>query len=68
MTKSDHSLKYKQAFRKYSHSLGPDSLAYLEEIVVKYAIPDDEVEASIEFIAKEYNRQDGMYICCTPDT
>ena len=48
-----------QAFRKYGHSLGPEALEYLEDIVDRHEIPDDEVEGSIEFFAKEYNKQDG---------
>jgi hypothetical protein len=52
-------LTSEQAFRKYSHSLGPDVLPFLENIINKHGIPDEEVESSIEFIAKEYNKQDG---------
>ncbi|KAI0058985.1 DNA polymerase epsilon, subunit B [Artomyces pyxidatus] len=45
-------------FRKYSHSLGPDELDFLESILDQHDIPDDDVELSIELIAKEYNKQD----------
>jgi hypothetical protein len=48
-------------FRKYSHSLGPDELEYLEEVLKKHDISDEDVEMSIELIAKEYNKQDGLY-------
>ena len=48
-----------QVFRKYSHSLGPESLEFLEDILDRHETPDDEVEFSIEWIAKEYNKQDG---------
>ncbi|KAH9844250.1 epsilon DNA polymerase [Rhodofomes roseus] len=47
-----------KVFRKYSHSLGPESLEFLEEILDRHEIPDEEVEFSIEWIAKEYNKQD----------
>ncbi|KAF8273172.1 hypothetical protein EI94DRAFT_55591 [Lactarius quietus] len=49
-----------RVFRKYSHSLGPDELEYLEEVLKQHDIPDEDVEMSIELIAKEYNKQDGL--------
>jgi hypothetical protein len=48
-----------QVFRKYSHSLGPDELEYLEDVLERHDISDEDVETSIELIAKEYNKQDG---------
>jgi DNA polymerase epsilon subunit 2 len=48
-----------QVFRKYSHSLGPDALEFLEDILEKHHIADEDVEYSVELIAKEYNKQDG---------
>jgi len=48
-----------QVFRKYSHSLGPDELEYLEGILKEHDIADEDVEMSVELIAKEYNKQDG---------
>jgi DNA polymerase epsilon subunit 2 len=51
-----------QVFRKYSHSLGPDELEYLEDILKNHDISDDDVEMSIELIAKEYNKQDGSVV------
>jgi DNA polymerase epsilon subunit 2 len=48
-----------RVFRKYSHSLGPDELEYLDEILKEHDISDEDVEMSIELIAKEYNKQDG---------
>lgn len=47
-----------KVFRKYSHSLGPDALQFLEEILEKHDIADNDVEFSIETIAREYNKQD----------
>lgn len=47
-----------KVFRKYSHSLGPDALQLLEEILERHDIADNEVEFSIETIAREYNKQD----------
>ncbi|KAI0081719.1 epsilon DNA polymerase [Panus rudis PR-1116 ss-1] len=47
-----------KVFRKYSHSLGPEALEYLEDILDSHEIPDEDVEFSIEWIAKEYNKQD----------
>ena len=46
-------------FRKYSHSLGPEELEYLDEIIKEHDISDEDVEMSVELIAKEYNKQDG---------
>jgi|SRR6266403_3653003 len=48
-----------RVFRKYSHSLGPEELEYLNEILKEHDISDEDVERSIELIAKEYNKQDG---------
>jgi DNA polymerase epsilon subunit 2 len=53
-----------QVFRKYSHSLGPDELEYLEGILKEHDIADEDVEMSIELIAKEYNKQDGSFLGC----
>lgn len=47
-----------KVFRKYSHSLGPDALQFLEEILERHDIADNEVDFSIETIAREYNKQD----------
>jgi len=52
-----------QVFRKYSHSLGPDELEYLEDVLKRHDISDEDVETSIELIAKEYNKQDGSSLC-----
>jgi hypothetical protein len=51
-----------RVFRKYSHSLGPKELEYLDEILKEHDISDEDVEMSIELIAKEYNKQDGSFI------
>lgn len=48
-----------QVFRKYSHALGPDALEFLEGILDKHEIRDEDAEYSIDLIAKEYNKQDG---------
>ncbi|KAF9247304.1 DNA polymerase epsilon, subunit B [Melanogaster broomeanus] len=47
-----------KVFRKYSHSLGPEALQFLEEVLDRHEIADEEVEFSIETIAREYNKQD----------
>ncbi|KAI0921834.1 hypothetical protein AcV5_000679 [Taiwanofungus camphoratus] len=47
-----------KVFRKYSHSLGPEALDFLEEILDRHEIADDDVEFSIEWVAKEYTKQD----------
>lgn len=47
-----------KVFRKYSHSLGPDALQFLEEILERHDVADNEVDFSIETIAREYNKQD----------
>lgn len=51
-----------RVFRKYSHSLGPEELEYLDEILKEHDITDEDVEMSIELIAKEYNKQDGSFV------
>ncbi|GJE84193.1 epsilon DNA polymerase [Phanerochaete sordida] len=47
-----------KVFRKYSHSLGPEALEFIEEVLERHEIPDDQVEQAVEWIAKEYNKQD----------
>ncbi|EGO01867.1 hypothetical protein SERLA73DRAFT_177419 [Serpula lacrymans var. lacrymans S7.3] len=47
-----------KVFRKYSHSLGPEALDFLEHILTEHEIDDDDIEMSVETIAKEYNKQD----------
>ena len=49
-----------QVFRKYSHSLSPDVVEYLENILDAHDVQDEDVESSIELIAVQYNRQDGQ--------
>ena len=48
-----------KVFRKFSNSLGPDALAFLESVLDQHDISDEDVETSIELIAKEYNKEDG---------
>ena len=48
-------------FRKFSNSLGPDALALVEEILNHHEIEGDDVESSLETLAKEYNKQDGAF-------
>ncbi|KAF8138420.1 DNA polymerase epsilon, subunit B [Boletus edulis] len=47
-----------KVFRKYSHSLGPEALQFLEEVLDRHEIANEEIEFSIETIAREYNKQD----------
>ncbi|KZV71534.1 epsilon DNA polymerase [Peniophora sp. CONT] len=47
-----------RVFRKYSHSLGPDEITFLENVLDEYGIADEDAEYSVELVAKEYNRQD----------
>ncbi|KAI0347310.1 epsilon DNA polymerase [Trametopsis cervina] len=47
-----------KVFRKYSHSLGPEALEFLEDILNRHDVADEDVEYSVEWIAKEYNMQD----------
>ena len=59
-------------FRKFSNSLGPDALELVEEILNHHEIEDDDVESSLETLAKEYNKQDGtfkvlFFLFCYPD-
>jgi hypothetical protein len=48
-----------QVFRKFSNSLGPDALQVIEGILEQHDIADVDIEASLETLAKEYNKQDG---------
>ncbi|KAJ7068371.1 DNA polymerase alpha/epsilon subunit B-domain-containing protein [Mycena amicta] len=47
-----------KVFRKYSNSLGPDALELLEKILDTHEIEDNDVESSIDTLAREYNKQD----------
>jgi len=49
-------------FRKFSNSLGPDTLQFIEQILDTHEIEDIDVESSLETLAKEYNKQDGWII------
>ena len=51
-----------RVFRKYSHSLGPEELEYLDQVLKGHDISDEDVEISIELLAKEYNKQDGSSV------
>lgn len=47
-----------KVFRKFSNSLGPDTLQFIEQILDTHEIEDTDVESSLETLAKEYNKQD----------
>ncbi|KIP10726.1 hypothetical protein PHLGIDRAFT_22162 [Phlebiopsis gigantea 11061_1 CR5-6] len=47
-----------KVFRKYSHSLGPEALEFIEDVLERHDIPDEQVEQAVEWVAKEYNKQD----------
>ncbi|KAH9943488.1 epsilon DNA polymerase [Epithele typhae] len=47
-----------KVFRKYGHSLGPESLEFLEDVLDRHEIALEDVEFSVEWLAKEYNKQD----------
>ncbi|EJD01129.1 epsilon DNA polymerase [Fomitiporia mediterranea MF3/22] len=49
-----------KGFRKYSHALGPEALQFVEDICIDAGLEDDldEVEVTVERMAKEYNQQD----------
>jgi DNA polymerase epsilon subunit 2 len=51
-----------RVFLKYSHSLGPEELEYLDEILKEHDICDEDVEMSMELLAKEYNKRDGASV------
>lgn len=53
-----------QVFRKFSNSLGPDALQFLEAVLDENEIVDEEIETSIEVLAKEYNKEDGACHDC----
>jgi DNA polymerase epsilon subunit 2 len=46
-------------FRKYSFSVGPDVVELLEDILNRHEISDEDLESSLETLAKEYTKQDG---------
>jgi DNA polymerase epsilon subunit 2 len=48
-----------QVFRKFSNSLSPEALEFVENILVENEIQDINAESSVEVLAKEYNKQDG---------
>ncbi|PFH52811.1 hypothetical protein AMATHDRAFT_56291 [Amanita thiersii Skay4041] len=47
-----------KVFRKFSNSLGPDALELVEGILAEYEIQDENIEATLEALVKEYNKQD----------
>ncbi|KAF8663414.1 hypothetical protein AX16_000986 [Volvariella volvacea WC 439] len=47
-----------KVFRKYSYSLSPDVIQFLEEILIEHEIEDADIEYSLETLAKEYSKQD----------
>ncbi|KAF9057656.1 epsilon DNA polymerase [Panaeolus papilionaceus] len=47
-----------KVFRKFSNSLGPDALETIERILDEHEIADEDIESSLETLAKEYNKQD----------
>ncbi|THV08446.1 DNA polymerase epsilon, subunit B [Dendrothele bispora CBS 962.96] len=47
-----------KVFRKYSNSLGPDALDLVEQILDLHEIAEEDVESSVEALAKDYNKQD----------
>ncbi|CAA7259855.1 unnamed protein product [Cyclocybe aegerita] len=47
-----------KVFRKFSNSLGPETITIIEKILDDSEIDDADVESSIEMLAKEYNKQD----------
>ena len=56
-----------QVFRKFSNSLGPDTLQFIDKILDTHEIEDIDVESSLETLAKEYNKQDGWIILISLD-
>lgn len=53
-----------QVFRDYGHALAPDGIAFIEDILDKHEIPDDDIETSTNWIARECSKQDGA--TCVP--
>jgi DNA polymerase epsilon subunit 2 len=45
--------------RKYQLSLKPEAIAYLEAVLDEHEIEDDQLQDAIEYVAKEYMKQDG---------
>ena len=40
--------------------MGPESIEFIEEVLDRHDIADEDIEFSTEWIAKEYSRQDGQ--------
>jgi DNA polymerase epsilon subunit 2 len=55
-------ISFTQVFRKYSFSVGPKVVQLLEEILDRHDILDEDVESSLETLAKEYTKQEGAYL------
>ena len=49
-------------FAKYKNTLGPQVISFIEDLLDRHGIEDTEVASSVEHLAREYNRQDGMLI------
>ncbi|KAF8528943.1 epsilon DNA polymerase [Hysterangium stoloniferum] len=45
-------------FSKYKNTLGPQVISFIEEVLERHNIEDEEVASSVEHLAREYNRQD----------
>ncbi|KAF8525322.1 epsilon DNA polymerase [Gautieria morchelliformis] len=45
-------------FAKYKNTLGPQVISFVEELLDRHGIEDEDVASSVEHLAREYNRQD----------
>ncbi|KAF8592440.1 epsilon DNA polymerase [Ramaria rubella] len=45
-------------FSKYKNTLGPQVISFVEDLLDRHNVDDDEVAGSVEHLAREYNRQD----------
>lgn len=46
-------------FTKYKNTLGPQVISFVEDLLDRHGIEDEDIASSVEHLAREYNRQDG---------
>jgi hypothetical protein len=47
-------------FKKQNFTLGPDTIAFLDDVCTQYDVPGDQLEAAVQYFVDEYAKQDGM--------
>lgn len=48
-------------YSKYKNTLGPQVVSFVEDLLDMHGVDDEDVVTAVEHLAREYNRQDGVY-------